>query len=184
MNCAKKNKKTWFSTRHSNHNSIRYANSASVHLLIRPLAHPSDRQSVFYTPSASPMWKQSKGMTKEHQKLEALPLEGSFRDNYQQIASTHLMFITAVNQDISTGPLARSSARALAPFIHSVAIPCWLRWITHSNVLIRLLAHFRAHGRVNDKMSLNDMLLSHYAQSARYDVLTVELGLNRQTVTR
>ena len=72
-----------------------------------------------------------------------------------------LWFRWLKNQDVSTGPLARSFAlpfaRLLAPLTHSLALDCSLRSRPPLHSLVRSLAHFAhslARGTVNDWMAI------------------------------
>ena len=66
----------------------------------------------------------------------------------------------------SAGPLACPFAPLLAPLICLLALDCSLRSRPLLHSLVRSLAHFahsRAHGKMNDWMSHNDLVLSHSA---------------------
>ena len=70
------------------------------------------------------------------------------------------------SQEYSTRPLARPFARSLAALTHLLASDCSLRSCPLLRSLVRSLAHFAhslAHGKVNDWMSQNDLVLSHSA---------------------
>ena len=84
-------------------------------------------------------------------------------------AATALWSGTNKNRDVSTGPLARSFARSLAPLTHSLAPDCSLRSRPPLRSLVRSLAHFAhslARGTVNNKMAILSVFFSIFDHSA------------------
>ena len=83
-----------------------------------------------------------------------------------------LWFKTAKNRDVSTGAHARLIAYSLAMLTHSLAPHYWLRTTCFAHALCcahsftRSLTHSRAHGKVNDSMSQNDLFLSNSEMEA------------------
>ena len=78
--------------------------------------------------------------------------------------NTTLWARTTKNTDCGTGLLARRLARSLTTLTHSLALDCPLRSRPLLCSLVHSLAHFAhslARGTVNDKMSQNDLVLSH-----------------------
>ena len=77
---------------------------------------------------------------------------------------TALWARTTKTTDWSTAPITRLFAHSLAPLTHSLALDCPLRSRPLLCSLVHSLAHFAhslARGTVNDKMSQNDLVLSH-----------------------
>ena len=57
------------------------------------------------------------------------------------VAAIALWFRTAMNRDVSTGPLAFPSARSLVPLKHSLALPCSLRSLAPLRSFVPSLAY-------------------------------------------
>ena len=77
-----------------------------------------------------------------------------------------LLFRTAKNSDMSTGPLACPFAHARAPLTHSLAPPCSLRSRAPLHSFVCSLAHFThslARGKVYNLMSQFHLVLKQSA---------------------
>ena len=74
------------------------------------------------------------------------------------VCYTALWFRTAMNRDMCKGLFARLFARKA----HAFAC-CLLCSSTPMSSFIYSLTHSQTHGRVDDKMSQNDLVLSHSA---------------------
>ena len=97
-------------------------------------------------------------VAKAHIFMEELrTMNNTFLCRGESVRTNAQWFGKAKNQDVSTGPLACSFARSLAPLTHSLAPHYSLCSRAPLRSFVRLLTHFahsRAHGIVNDLMAI------------------------------
>ena len=87
-----------------------------------------------------------------------------------------------MSRDVSAGPLAQPFANSLAPLTHLLAPSYSLQPRTRLRLFVCSFAHSRAHGKVNDQMSQNDLILSHSGMTTKFRLLVICCHMREQNI--